>query len=125
MNNVIRVGISEWGIYIASSEDYTRWMEIITLHNTQLNRVETDLINKFLVLLFRGKKYLVFPTSYGRDATAKFLKERKGVGDIILWPHQKPVGWHECEDIIWKSTTAGELPPLNLLKILFDSTHKD
>lgn len=97
------MGRSEWAIQLVVPEDILQLICVINEHNNMPAETGEELTLKS-VLLFKRRAFAILVNSGGRDLTNRFLSKKYGT-DLVLWPHEKPEGYYNCQDYIWQRTT--------------------
>jgi hypothetical protein len=118
------MGISEWGISIMDLKDFKKVRKVINNHNKLFNKSKNPyLVGEQLtihsILKFNGRYYMILSNCGGRDSTTEYLIKKLKCIDyiyesdlldyytsqsyhILFQPFNKPEGWNECNDYIWK-----------------------
>ena len=124
------MGFTSFAIRIQSPEDLAYWEDVIHKHNTHENPDEVgEELDMYAVLRWTTKSkaarpkvpsglYLLAGSGGGRSYTSAFLwKNRHSRDDVILGMDDKPAGWYECEDFVWKKDEENAVPPASIFDI--------
>jgi len=102
------MGTSEWGIGLADAKQYQVLKELIEEHNKSEEAGEE--LDFHCLLRFEGAIYACIGNSGGRELTSDFIQKHGYDNRFakIFYPFEKPDGWYECKDSIWKAAHFAE-----------------
>ena len=105
------MGNSEFAFLLKDASDLHHWMSAIEAHNECPDAGETLVTSGVLNFVSRSRsarprapsgKYLLACNMGGRQATMEFMARRRGPGQVMLGAFDKPKGWRECTDFVWR-----------------------
>ena len=96
------MGRSEWGICVSSRKEYHKVMKVVRDHNkAPCNSIFTGeelRVNERGLLNFNGEYYVLLSNGGGGAESSAHLKF--WLPFKILYPFDKPDGWHQCNDFV-------------------------
>lgn len=114
------MGFSEWGVEIKSQAELERVKALVKAHNELKwgNPQRGEDLEFYAVLNFQGKKFALVCNGGGGQLTRLFVKQYPYKFASIYQPFEKPAGWREAGDYVWKKQKDGEPCPNNLFDIV-------